>query len=103
MFPRRRRARHQDRSRAPRFSSGSLLPALLTGVRTGNDADAIEVARLPDGGAAIRPSYDPSVEPHLYAAAEWDAFRSRACARGEFDIEQMSLATARESPDPGDC
>ena len=57
--------------------------------RTGDAPDAIEVARLPDGGAAIRPSNDPSVEPHVYTAAEWDAFVKGVDA-GEFDLERLA-------------
>jgi hypothetical protein len=46
--------------------------------------DAIEVARLPDGGAALRPVGDPTAEPHVYTAAEWDAF-VKGVHNGEFD------------------
>lgn len=47
-------------------------------------ADAIEVARLPCGGAALRPANSPDVEPHVYTAAEWDAF-VKGVHNGEFD------------------
>ena len=46
--------------------------------------DAIEVARLPCGGAALRPSNDPTAEPHVYTAAEWDAF-VKGVHNDEFD------------------
>lgn len=46
--------------------------------------DAVEVARLPDGGAALRPAGDPTAESHVYTAAEWDAF-VKGVHNGEFD------------------
>lgn len=68
-----------------------MSPRVPDGVvwrRAGDTPDAIEVARLPDGGAAIRPAGDPSAEPHVYTAAEWDAFVKGVHA-GEFDVEQL--------------
>jgi hypothetical protein len=61
--------------------------------RTGDAPDAIEVARLPDGGAAIRPADDPAAEPHVYTAAEWDAFVKGVHA-GEFDVAQLGRPPA---------
>jgi uncharacterized protein DUF397 len=69
------------------------VPAGVEWRRVGEAPDAIEVARLPDGGAAIRPADDPSVEPHVYTAAEWDAFVKGVHA-GEFDIERLSRPLA---------
>jgi hypothetical protein len=47
--------------------------------------DAVEVARLPDGGVALRPASDPGCEPHVYTAAEWEAF-VKGVGAGEFDL-----------------
>jgi hypothetical protein len=52
-----------------------------------NDDDAVEVARLPDGGVALRPAADPTREPHVYTAAEWEAFVKGVDA-GEFDLPE---------------
>jgi hypothetical protein len=52
-----------------------------------NDGDAVEVAWLPDGGAALRPAADPTCEPHVYTAAEWEAFVKGVDA-GEFDLPE---------------
>jgi Domain of unknown function (DUF397) len=54
---------------------------------TSTGDDAIEVARLPDGGAAIRKADDPTCEPHVYTAAEWEAFVKGVDA-GEFDLPE---------------
>ena len=48
------------------------------------DDSCIEVAMLPDGGVAIRDSKDRSLRPHVYTAAEWDAF-VKGVHNGEFD------------------
>jgi hypothetical protein len=48
------------------------------------EAGRIEVAMLPDGGVAIRDSKDHSLRPHVYTAAEWDAF-VKGVHNGEFD------------------
>ena len=50
-----------------------------------SDDDAVEVGRLPDGGAALRRAADPTCEPHVYTAAEWEAFVKGVDA-GEFDL-----------------
>jgi hypothetical protein len=50
----------------------------------GNDNSCVEVAHLPDGGIALRDSKDPSLAPHRFTAAEWDAFVKGVHA-GEFD------------------
>ena len=42
---------------------------------TSSGDDAVEIARLPDG------------EPHVYTAAEWDAFVKGVDA-GEFDLPE---------------
>lgn len=47
--------------------------------------DAVEVALLPGGGVALRSSADPTAEPHVYTAAEWEAFVKGVHA-GEFDF-----------------
>lgn len=48
------------------------------------NANCIEVALLPDGGVAIRDSKDDALAPHVYTAAEWEAFVLGVHA-GEFD------------------
>lgn len=48
------------------------------------EASHIEVALLPDGGVAIRDSKDHTLRPHVYTAAEWDAF-VKGVHNGEFD------------------
>jgi hypothetical protein len=55
-------------------------------VGSGDDPEAsrIEVAMLPDGGVAIRDSKNLSLRPHVYTAAEWDAF-VKGVHNGEFD------------------
>ena len=40
----------------------------------GNSEGCIEVAFLTDGAVALRDTKDRSVAPHVYPAAEWDAF-----------------------------
>ena len=49
-----------------------------------SDDSCIEVALLPDGGVAIRDSKNLSLRPHVYTAAEWDAF-VKGVHNGEFD------------------
>lgn len=49
-----------------------------------DDLGCIEVALLPDGGVAIRDSKDHTLAPHVYTAAEWEAFVLGVHA-GEFD------------------
>lgn len=52
-----------------------------------SDADAecaIEVAFLPDGHVAVRPTNDDSVEPHVFTPFEWECFVAGVRA-GEFD------------------
>ena len=44
----------------------------------------VEVAFLPAGWVAVRDTKDPSLRPHVYTAAEWDAFVAGVRA-GEFD------------------
>lgn len=65
------------------------VPDGVTWRRAGDSPDAIEVARLPDGGAALRPANDPAAEPHVYTAAEWTAF-VRGVHAGEFDGERLA-------------
>ncbi len=62
----------------------SRVPDGVQWRRAGDGPDAVEVARLPDGGAALRPSGDPSAQPHVFTAAEWEAFVLGVRA-GEFD------------------
>ncbi|HLU59081.1 MAG TPA: DUF397 domain-containing protein [Pseudonocardia sp.] len=54
---------------------------------TSTGDDAVEIARLPDGGAALRRAGDPDCEPHVYTAAEWEAFVKGVDA-GEFDLPE---------------
>lgn len=49
--------------------------------------DAVEVARLPGGGVAMRSAADPTAEPHVYTAAEWAAF-VKGVEAGEFDFPE---------------
>jgi hypothetical protein len=44
----------------------------------------VEVQRTPDGGALMRDSKNPDVEPLVYTAEEWAAFILGVKA-GEFD------------------
>lgn len=44
----------------------------------------VEVAALPDGGAAVRDGKDPGGRPLRFDAAEWAAFLE-AVKAGEFD------------------
>ena len=46
--------------RSPRSSSGQ--------------PECVEVARLPDGGVAIRNSREPDAPPLVYTPSEWEAF-----------------------------
>lgn len=50
----------------------------------GDSQGCVEVAFLPDGGVAIRDTKDRTLRPHVYTAAEWDAFVAGVRA-GEFD------------------
>jgi hypothetical protein len=64
------------------------VPADVVWMRsTGDGGDAVEIARLPDGGAAMRRAGDPHAEPHVYTAAEWEAF-VKGVAAGEFDLPE---------------
>jgi hypothetical protein len=65
----------------------SRVPEDVVWVRssTSTGEDAVEVAMLPDGGVALRPAADPTCEPHVYTAAEWDAF-VKGVEAGEFDL-----------------
>lgn len=45
----------------------------------------VEVARIPAGGMAVRDSKDRAKDPHVFDAAEWDAFVTGVKA-GEFDL-----------------
>ena len=54
---------------------------------TGNgngEGGCLEAAFLPGGGVAIRDTKDRALAPHVYTAAEWDAFVAGVRA-GEFD------------------
>jgi hypothetical protein len=50
----------------------------------GNGDGCVEVAFLPGGAVAIRDTKDRALAPHVYTAAEWDAFTAGVRA-GEFD------------------
>ncbi|MHA6620643.1 DUF397 domain-containing protein [Pseudonocardia sp. DLS-67] len=65
------------------------VPADVVWMRssTSSGDDAVEIARLPGGGAALRRAGDPDCEPHVYTAAEWDAFVKGVDA-GEFDLPE---------------
>lgn len=39
-----------------------------------NGESCVEVALLPDGGAALRDTKDRTLAPHRYPAATWTAF-----------------------------
>lgn len=69
---------------SPRVPEGTVWRRAGVDDPTGDSVDAIEVARLPDGGAVIRPAGDPSADPHVYTAAEWDAF-VKGVHNGGFD------------------
>jgi hypothetical protein len=49
-----------------------------------NGGGCVEVALLPDGGAAVRDTKDRSLPAHRFTAAEWSAFLAGVRA-GEFD------------------
>ena len=51
---------------------------------SGSGGNCVEVAKLPDGGAAVRHSKRPEGLTITYTAAEWAAFLAGAKA-GEFD------------------
>ncbi|BCY05345.1 DUF397 domain-containing protein [Actinoplanes sp. L3-i22] len=54
-------------------------------VRAGDSEDGyVEIARLPDGGAAMRSSRDP-VTTLFFTKGEWDAFTG-GVQDGEFDV-----------------
>ncbi|CUU59192.1 protein of unknown function (DUF397) [Parafrankia irregularis] len=62
------------------------LPGGLTWVKAtaSNDKGAcVEVAKLPDGGRAVRHSQDPDGPMLRYTEAEWTAFLDGA-RKGEF-------------------
>ncbi len=48
-----------------------------------NDVNCVEIAGLPDGGAAVRDSKDPTGPVLAVPLAQWAAFVGAAC-RGEF-------------------
>lgn len=50
----------------------------------GTGDGCVEVAFLPGGGVAIRDTKDRALTPHVYTAAEWDAF-VKGVHNGEFD------------------
>lgn len=50
---------------------------------SGSGDNCVEVAKLPDGGRAIRDSKNPSGPVQFYSPAEWDAF-TKGLADGEF-------------------
>ena len=56
----------------------------FSGGDNGNGTGCLEVAFLPGGGVAIRDTKDRALAPHVYTAAEWDAFVAGVRA-GEFD------------------
>jgi hypothetical protein len=51
----------------------------------GNGGQCVEVAELPDGGAAVRDSKDRDGAVLLFTKAEWAAFIGGA-KDGEFDL-----------------
>ena len=51
---------------------------------SGSGGNCVEVAKLPDGGTAVRHSKVPTGTAIAYTAAEWDAFLQGVKA-GEFD------------------
>ncbi len=51
---------------------------------SGNGGNCVEVAKLPDGGRAVRHSRHPDSEVLWFTAAEWNAFLAGA-RDGEFD------------------
>jgi hypothetical protein len=53
---------------------------------SGVEGNCVEVGRLTDGRVAVRDTKDRSKAPHIYTAAEWDAFLLGAKA-GEFDLQ----------------
>ncbi|AEV81530.1 hypothetical protein ACWT_0517 [Actinoplanes sp. SE50] len=60
-------------------------PATAVWLRSGNDEDGyVEIARLPDGGAAMRNSRDTGTTL-FFTKGEWDAFTG-GVFDGEFDI-----------------
>jgi Domain of unknown function (DUF397) len=48
------------------------------------NGQCVEVARLTDGGWAVRNSREPEKEPHIFTDGEFAAFRAGVKA-GEFD------------------
>jgi len=48
------------------------------------DGQCVEVARLADGGWAVRNSREPEKTPHIFTEAEFAAFRA-GVKDGEFD------------------
>jgi hypothetical protein len=65
------------------------VPADVVWMRssTSDGDDAVEIARLPDGGVALRRADDEGSDPHVYTAVEWDAFVKGVDA-GEFDLPE---------------
>jgi hypothetical protein len=53
-------------------------------LRSGDGGEYVEIARLPDGGAAMRNSTDPATIL-FFTKAEWDAFTG-GVNDGEFDL-----------------
>lgn len=51
----------------------------------GSGGQCVEVARLDDGGMALRDTKDRSKAPHFYTREEWDAFLL-GVKDGEFDL-----------------
>jgi hypothetical protein len=51
----------------------------------GNGGQCVEVAVLPDGGAAVRDSKNPDGAVLIFTKGEWDAFVGGA-KDGEFDL-----------------
>jgi hypothetical protein len=51
----------------------------------GNGGQRVEVAVLPDGGAAVRDSKNPDGAVLIFTKGEWDAFVGGA-KDGEFDL-----------------
>jgi hypothetical protein len=72
-----------------RRSTASRVPDDVARMRssTASGDEAVEVARLPGGGAALRRANDPDCEPHVCTAAEWEAFVGGVHA-GEFDLPE---------------
>jgi Domain of unknown function (DUF397) len=48
-------------------------------------AGCVEIARLPEGGVALRDSKDRSKTPHYFNRHEWECFLA-GVRNGEFDL-----------------